>query len=87
MLQVKTAYNINMVCGSGLKSVIDSYTDIIAGMADIVLASAESQVVLGLYCLELFVRAIRWAIYKTVNHMVSRPSMPLIVPYGHAENA
>jgi len=32
------AYGINMICGSGMKSIMQAYNDIVAGQADIVLA-------------------------------------------------
>ncbi|NLA23922.1 MAG: acetyl-CoA C-acetyltransferase, partial [Bacteroidales bacterium] len=41
------AYGINMICGSGMKSVMQAYTDIIAGQADVVLAGGTENMTMG----------------------------------------
>jgi len=66
------AYGINMICGSGMKSVMQAYTDIVAGQANIVLAGGtESMSTAGYIISGTTMRGgQKMGDFKVIDHMV-----------------
>jgi acetyl-CoA C-acetyltransferase len=66
------AYGINMICGSGMKSVMQAYTDIVAGQANIVLAGGtESMSTAGYIVAGQTMRGgQKMGDFKVIDHMV-----------------
>jgi len=66
------AYGINMICGSGMKSVMQAYTDIVAGQANIVLAGGtESMSTAGYIIPGTTMRGgQKMGDFKVIDHMV-----------------
>jgi len=66
------AYGINMICGSGMKSVMQAYTDIVAGQANIVLAGGtESMSTAGYIVSGQTMRGgQKMGDFKMIDHMV-----------------
>lgn len=68
----KTAYGINMVCGSGMKAVMNGYTDIIAGMASVVIAGGTESMSNAGFVLPGDVRnGFKMGNMQAVDHMVT----------------
>lgn len=68
----KTAYSINMVCGSGMKAVMNAYTDIAAGMASVVIAGGTESMTNAGFILPGSVRAgYKMGNMQAVDHMVN----------------
>lgn len=68
----KTAYSINMVCGSGMKAVMNAYTDIAAGMASVVIAGGTESMTNAGFILPGSVRAgYKMGNLQAVDHMVN----------------
>jgi acetyl-CoA C-acetyltransferase len=66
------AYGINMICGSGMKSIMQAYTDIVAGQAEVVLAGGtESMSVAGYIIPGTIMRSgSKMGDYQIIDHMV-----------------
>ena len=65
------AYGINMICGSGMKSILNGYTDIVAGQADLVLAGGTESMSGAGYVLPGVVRnGVKMNDFCAVDHMV-----------------
>ncbi len=70
--QEKTAYSINMVCGSGLKAVMNGYTDIVAGMASVVVAGGTESMTNAGFVLSSEVRSgFKMGNLQAIDHMVN----------------
>ncbi|MFW5894570.1 MAG: acetyl-CoA C-acetyltransferase [Bacillota bacterium] len=65
------AYAVNMVCGSGMKSVINAYTNIKAGMSDLVLAGGVESMSGAPYLIPGKARkGIKMGGFETKDHML-----------------
>lgn len=66
------AYGINMICGSGMKSIMQAYNDIVAGQADVVLAGGtESMSVSGYVIPGMTMRnGQKMGNFNVLDHMV-----------------
>lgn len=65
------AYGINMICGSGMKSVMIGYANIIAGLSNIVLAGGTESMSNAGYVLPSTLRnGIKMGDFQTVDHMI-----------------
>lgn len=71
-LPVETpAYAVNMVCGSGMKSVINAYTNIQAGMSDLVIAGGVESMSGAPYLIPGKARkGIKMGGFSTKDHMI-----------------
>lgn len=68
----KTAYSINMVCGSGMKAVMNAYSDILAGLASVVIAGGTESMSNAGYVLPAQVRqGFKMGNLVAVDHMVN----------------
>ena len=68
----KTAYSINMVCGSGMKAVMNGCTDIMAGMASVVIAGGTESMTNAGFVLPGEVRGgFKMGNLQAVDHMVN----------------
>ncbi len=68
----KTAYSINMVCGSGMKAVMNAYTDILAGFASVVIAGGTESMTNAGFVLPGAVRqGFKMGNLSAVDHMVN----------------
>ncbi len=66
------AYGLNMICGSGMKSVMQGYVDIIAKQADIVLAGGTESMSTAAYVIPgtMMRNGQKMGDFKVVDHMV-----------------
>lgn len=65
------AYSINMVCGSGMKSVMNGYADIISGAANLVIAGGTECMSNAGFVLPASVRnGVKMGDMKAIDHMV-----------------
>lgn len=66
------AYGINMICGSGLKSVMQAYTDIIAEQAEVVLAGGTESMSTAAYVIPgaTMRNGNKMGDFKIIDHMV-----------------
>lgn len=65
------AYGINMICGSGMKAILNAYVNIKAGEANLILAGGAENMSDACYLLPGSVRnGIKMGDFKTVDHMV-----------------
>lgn len=65
------AYSINMVCGSGMKSVMNGYADIISGAANLVIAGGTECMSNAGFVLHASVRnGVKMGDMKAIDHMV-----------------
>lgn len=65
------AYGINMICGSGMKSILNAFTNIKAGEADLILAGGTENMSESSFILPGSVRnGIKMGDFKVVDHMV-----------------
>ncbi len=66
------AYGINMICGSGMKSVMQAYTDIVAGQADVVLAGGTENMSMGGFIVpgDVMRNGRKMGDLKMIDHMV-----------------
>ncbi|MDD4638562.1 MAG: acetyl-CoA C-acetyltransferase [Bacteroidales bacterium] len=65
------AYSINMVCGSGMKSVMNGYAGILSGMADIVVAGGTESMTNSGFILPSNLRSgAKMGNFQAVDHMV-----------------
>ncbi|MDO4790435.1 MAG: acetyl-CoA C-acetyltransferase [Porphyromonas sp.] len=70
--QEKTAYSINMVCGSGMKAVMNGVTDIMAGFASIVIAGGTESMTNAGFILPGDVRSgFKMGNLQAIDHMVN----------------
>lgn len=68
----KTAYSINMVCGSGMKAVINAYSDILSGLASVVIAGGTESMTNAGFILPANVRSgFKMGNLSAVDHMVN----------------
>lgn len=68
----KTAYSINMVCGSGMKAVMNAYTDILAGFASVVVAGGTEAMSGAGFVLPGSIRnGIKMGDLQAADHMVT----------------
>lgn len=68
----KTAYSINMVCGSGMKAVMNAYTDILAGFASVVVAGGTESMSGAGFVLPGSIRnGIKMGDLQAADHMVT----------------
>lgn len=68
----KTAYSINMVCGSGLKAVMNAYADILAGFASVVIAGGTESMSNAGFVLPANIRqGFKMGNIQTIDHMVN----------------
>ncbi|MDR1055010.1 MAG: acetyl-CoA C-acetyltransferase [Prevotellaceae bacterium] len=66
------AYSIDMVCGSGLKSVMNAYTEIVSGMANLIIAGgAENMSGAGFILPGIVRNGIKMGNINVVDHMVN----------------
>ena len=66
------AYAINMVCGSGMKAVMNGYTDIVSGAADVVIAGGTESMSGAGFILPGGVRnGIKMGNIQAIDHMVN----------------
>ena len=65
------AYGINMICGSGMKAILNAYTNIKAGEANLILAGGTENMSASCYLLPGSMRnGIKMGDFKAVDHMV-----------------
>ena len=66
------AYAINMICGSGMKTVMQAYTDIVAGQANIVLAGGTESMSTAAYLVagQTMRGGQKMGDFKVIDHMV-----------------
>ncbi|MDD3033278.1 MAG: acetyl-CoA C-acetyltransferase [Bacteroidales bacterium] len=65
------AYSINMVCGSGMKAVMNGYSGILSGMADVVIAGGTETMSNAGFVLNGSLRSgVKMGDLKAVDHMV-----------------
>lgn len=65
------AYGINMICGSGMKAILNAYVNIKAGEANLILAGGTENMSASCYILPGNVRnGIKMGDFKAVDHMV-----------------
>lgn len=70
--QEKTAYSINMVCGSGMKAVMNGVTDIMAGFASVVIAGGTESMTNAGFILPGDVRSgFKMGNLQAIDHMVN----------------
>lgn len=66
------AYGVNMICGSGMKSLINAYTSVAAGMADLVVAGGVESMSQAGFVLPASVRSgFKMGDLKMKDHMVT----------------
>ena len=66
------AYSVNMICGSGMKAVINAHNDIKAGFANVVIAGGTEVMSNTPYLLPSSTRSgIKMGNYNVVDHMVN----------------
>lgn len=66
------AYSINMVCGSGMKAVINAYHSIKAGANHLVIAGGTESMTNAPYLIPASVRGgVKMGDFKTVDHMIN----------------
>lgn len=65
------AYGINMICGSGMKAILNAYANIKAGEANLILAGGTENMSGACYLLPGSVRnGIKMGDFKAVDHMI-----------------
>lgn len=65
------AYGINMVCGSGMKAVMNGYSSILSGTASLVIAGGTESMSGAGYVLPAKIRSgIKMGDFKAIDHMV-----------------
>src|SRR5512133_3481622 len=65
------AYSINMVCGSGMKAVMNGYAEIISGLSDVIIAGGTESMSNAGFVLPGSVRnGIKMGNIQAVDHMV-----------------
>jgi len=66
------AYGINMICGSGMKSVMQAYNDIVAGQAEIVLAGGTENMSMSSYLISgaTMRNGQKMGDFNVIDHMV-----------------
>ena len=65
------AYGINMICGSGMKAILNAFANIKAGQANLILAGGTENMSSACYLLPGSVRnGIKMGDFKAVDHMV-----------------
>ena len=65
------AYSINMVCGSGMKAVINAYTSIRAGLSKVIIAGGVENMSSAPYLIPESTRqGIKMGGFKAIDHMV-----------------
>jgi len=66
------AYGINMICGSGMKSVMQAYTEIVAGQANIVLAGGTESMSTAAFVVQghTMRNGQKMGEFKVIDHMV-----------------
>ena len=68
----KTAYSINMVCGSGMKAVMNAYSDIVAGFASVVIAGGTESMTNAGFVLPSEIRGgFKMGNLQAADHMVT----------------
>ena len=68
----KTAYSINMVCGSGMKAVMNAYSDIVAGFASVVIAGGTESMTNAGFVLPAEIRGgFKMGNLQAADHMVT----------------
>ena len=66
------AYSINMVCGSGMKAVINAYHSIKAGASHVVIAGGTESMTNAPFLIPSNVRGgVKMGDFKTVDHMIN----------------
>lgn len=66
------AYSLNMVCGSGMKSIMNGYSDIVSGYANLVIAGGTESMSNAGFILPGSVRnGIKMGNFQAVDHMVN----------------
>jgi len=67
------AYGVNMICGSGMKSVMQAYTDIIANQAEVVLAGGTESMSMAGYILpgNIARNGQKMGDFSIIDHMVT----------------
>ncbi|MDR0971671.1 MAG: acetyl-CoA C-acetyltransferase [Bacteroidales bacterium] len=71
-LMVETpAYGLNMICGSGLKAVMNAYNSIVANQADIIIAGGVESMSQAGYVIPAKIRSgVKMGDQKIVDHMI-----------------
>lgn len=65
------AYGVNMICGSGMKSIINGYNSIVTGDANLILAGGTESMSGSAYVLPASIRSGQKMMdFKTIDHMV-----------------
>jgi acetyl-CoA C-acetyltransferase len=65
------AYTVNMICGSGMKSVINAYTSIKAGMANLIVAGGVESMSQAPYLVDGKVRSgVKMGTFNLVDYMI-----------------
>ena len=66
------AYGINMICGSGMKSVMQAYTEIVAGQANIILAGGTESMSTAAFIVpgQTMRNGQKMGEFKVIDHMV-----------------
>ena len=66
------AYGINMICGSGMKSVMQAYNDIVAGQAEVVLAGGTENMSMSSYVVSgaTMRNGQKMGDFSVIDHMV-----------------
>jgi len=65
------AYGVNMICGSGMKSIINGYESILCGHARIILAGGVENMSSAGFVLQGVREGIKMGDFKAVDHMVT----------------
>ncbi|MDR0927675.1 MAG: acetyl-CoA C-acetyltransferase [Ignavibacteria bacterium] len=69
--QEVSAYGINMICGSGMKSVMQAYNDILAGQADLVLSGGTESMSCASYVIPATIRnGVKMGDFNIIDHMI-----------------
>ena len=69
--EVVPAYSINMVCGSGMKAVINAYTSIRAGLSKVIIAGGVENMSSAPYLIPESTRqGVKMGGFKVIDHMV-----------------
>ena len=64
------AYGVNMICGSGMKSIINGYQSILSGHASLILAGGVENMTDAGFIMQGIRQGIKMGDFKAIDHMV-----------------
>ena len=64
------AYGVNMICGSGMKSIINGYQSILIGHASLILAGGVENMTDAGFIMQGIRQGIKMGDFKAIDHMV-----------------